>query len=93
MRTNMYVHPCTGDPRQELDRSIVDLNDVISEVPTNAQTTPLIEDAEKVREEANKVMKVSSERRLIRSKSIPLRLVNSAVLPRKTCMTLTLPIT
>jgi Ran GTPase-activating protein (RanGAP) involved in mRNA processing and transport len=44
--------------QQELDRSIVDLDDVVSSVPENARTKVLAEEAKKIREEANKVMTV-----------------------------------
>lgn len=44
---------------QELDRSIVDLDDILAVVPENEETAPLIEQADRLRKEAHKVVQVS----------------------------------
>ena len=44
---------------QELDRSIVDLDDILAVVPENDETAPLTEQADRLRSEAHKVVQVS----------------------------------
>ena len=44
--------------QQEMDQNIVDLDDMVKAVPKNSDTNPLIEEAEKSKIEANKVMQV-----------------------------------
>ena len=46
---------------QELDRSIVDLDDILSVIPENEETTPLTEQAVRLRDEAHKVVQVSED--------------------------------
>ena len=47
-----------GAVLQEMDQNIVDLDDMVKAVPKNSDTNPLIEEAEKSKIEANKVMQV-----------------------------------
>lgn len=57
---------------QELDRSIVDLDDILAVVPENEETAPLIEQADRLRKEAHKVVQVSEEATCVRERKVPL---------------------